>query len=62
MEKQTIDYQKDGSAIVSFSVNSLEDIARWITGRGGEVIAQEPEALISFVREISENNLKAHSK
>ncbi|NCQ17904.1 MAG: WYL domain-containing transcriptional regulator [Ignavibacteria bacterium] len=62
MEKQTIDYQKDGSAIVSFCVNSLEDVARWIAGRGGEVIAKEPEELISFVKEISQNNIAAHRK
>lgn len=62
MEKQTIDYQKDGSAIVSFCVNSLEDVARWLAGRGGEVIAKEPVELISFVTEISQNNIEAHRK
>jgi predicted DNA-binding transcriptional regulator YafY len=62
MEKQTIDYQKDGLVMVSFCVNSLEDVARWVAGRGGEVIAQEPEELISLVTKISKNNIIAHQK
>jgi predicted DNA-binding transcriptional regulator YafY len=61
MEKQTIEYQKDGSAIVSFFVNYLEDVARWVAGRGGEVIVQAPSELIKLVIRISTANVTAHS-
>jgi len=50
----------DGSIMVSFKVSYLEDLARWIVARGGEVIALEPKELRKRVKEFAEGVLKRH--
>jgi predicted DNA-binding transcriptional regulator YafY len=57
MEYQQTVQEKDGSRIVTFKVNSLEEIARWVAGRGGEVIALEPNELVRKIIEISKDTL-----
>ncbi len=60
MDGQEVEMQKDGSKIVSFMVSSLEDVARWVVGRGGEVIALKPVKLVELVKRISKESFEGH--
>ncbi|MCU7493330.1 MAG: WYL domain-containing protein [Ignavibacteria bacterium] len=60
MEFQQTVQEKDGSRIVTFKVNSLEEIARWVAGRGGEVIVEEPENLRNIVLKLAEDTIIAN--
>ena len=52
---------KDGSKVVTFMVSKLEDVARWVVGRGGEVIVLEPRELNEMVRQIAKECFDGHS-
>lgn len=60
MEYQQTVQEEDGSRIVAFKVNSLEEIARWVAGRGGEVIVEEPEKLKNIVLKLAEDVIIAN--
>ena len=60
MDGQEVEIQPDGSKNVSFMVSSLEDVARWAVGRGGEVIALEPPKLREMVKRISKESFDGH--
>ena len=51
---QKAERQKDGSTIVDFSVCYLEDVARWVVARGGEVVALDPPELKEMIISISQ--------
>lgn len=58
---QKIETLTDGSKIVTFSACYLQDVARWVLARGGEVIAIEPESLRDLVKKIAVEALSAHT-
>jgi len=60
MKEQQIEEQNDGSLIVSFTISYLEDLARWVVARGGEVIALEPNELRNKVIELSKQVFQKH--
>ena len=60
MDGQKVSVQSDGSKIVVFMVSSLEDVARWVVGRGGDVIALEPMELCAMVKKISKETFEQH--
>lgn len=60
MEYQQTVQEKDGSRIVTFKVNSLEEIARWVAGRGGEVRVLEPNSLREMVLDISREVIESN--
>lgn len=60
MEYQQTVQEEDGSSIVTFKVNSLEEIARWVAGRGGEVIVEQPEKLKNIVIKLAEDVIIAN--
>lgn len=53
--------QSDGSIIVSVKVSSLEDVARWVVARGGDVIALAPDELKDFVERLARKALDEHT-
>ena len=61
MKGQETKEQPDGSIMVSFKVSYLEDLARWIVARGGEVVAIEPPELLHIVMNICNGTIRSHS-
>ncbi len=49
IQNQKITKTPDGYFIVEFEVNSLEELARWVVGRGNEVMVLEPKELKDLV-------------
>lgn len=52
--------QKDGSAILEATVNSLNEVAGWIVSHSTWVRALEPKELVAKVIELAEGAIKTH--
>ncbi|MCE1189313.1 MAG: WYL domain-containing protein [Ignavibacteria bacterium] len=59
-ENQSVVINSNGTAEVTCLANSLEDVARWVVARGGEVIARSPEELVNMVVHYASCSVKAH--
>ncbi len=53
MQNQKVIQTAEGYFIVEFEVNSLEELARWIVGRGNEVMVLEPKELKDWVLKLA---------
>jgi predicted DNA-binding transcriptional regulator YafY len=62
MEYQQTVQEEDGSRIVTLKVNSLEEIARWIVGRGGEVIVLKPNILRDLIIRLANDVISANQE
>ncbi len=61
METQNLIKNDDGSVIFEASVNSLNEIATWIAGRGEGVTVYEPKELKNMVIDIAKGVLKNYN-
>jgi proteasome accessory factor B len=50
-----------GNLRVHYTLNSLEDIQRWILGWGGLVVALKPKELKEKIRNSADSILNAHT-
>ncbi len=53
MDTESVTEQPDGSAVIALTVNSLNEIATWIAGRGKGIKVLEPAALREKVLELA---------
>lgn len=61
-ENQQIEKNPDGSLSVKLHVCDLDDVARWLAGKGDEVVALAPEELITKVVMYAGRTLEAYKK
>jgi hypothetical protein len=47
--------------IIEGTVNSLSEVAAWIAGKGGGVVALEPQQLRAMVRKLAAGVLRSHN-
>ena len=59
---QKVTFNSDGSAIVEFRVDGLNEITWWILGYGDQVQVLAPKALRKRVLEVAENMIKLNQK
>ncbi|MBW8000744.1 MAG: transcriptional regulator [Planctomycetes bacterium] len=57
---QKTDYKNDGSAIMEFRVDGLNEIIWWILGYGDQVLVLAPKALRTRIVETAQNTIKVH--
>ncbi len=55
---QSVDFEKDGSAIIEFRVDGLNEITWWILSYGDKVQVLTPEVLRQKIIKIAENTVK----
>ena len=58
LDTESIDEQTDGTAIITVTVNSLNEIASWITGRGKGITVLEPKELKNKVIDLANGVLR----
>jgi predicted DNA-binding transcriptional regulator YafY len=59
---QTVDFQDDGSAIVEFRVDGLNEITWWVLSYGDKVQIVSPSALRQKVLDIAQNIVKQNNR
>jgi len=57
---QKTEYKNDGSAIMEFRVDGLDEIMWWILGYGDQVQVLTPKVLRTRIVEIAQNMIKTH--
>ncbi|MFZ4622252.1 MAG: helix-turn-helix transcriptional regulator [Bacteroidota bacterium] len=62
LDAETLEEQSDGSAIITVTVNSLNEIASWIAGRGKGITVIEPMELKDKVVELAQGALFNYNK
>lgn len=61
-ENQSIEKNSDGTLSVKLQVCDLDDVARWLAGKGDEVIAVEPQELREKVVMYADKTLEAYKE
>lgn len=59
-ENQEISHQEDGSVIVKLLVSDIDDVARWLAGRGDYIQVMEPAILIDMVLDYARATMGAY--
>lgn len=54
MKNQKVTQKANGSYVIELEINSLEELARWIAGRGNEVMVLEPVELRNIILELAD--------
>lgn len=61
-DKQTIQYKSDGSLLLSFPTNQLEETMFWILSWGELLVVEEPPELVNMVRKQFERGLEKYKQ
>ncbi len=59
---QTVSFEKDGSAIIQFRIDGLDEIIWWILGYGDQVQVLAPRILRQKIVEIAQNSIKQNEQ